>query len=379
MKIGLLSNTYPPDTNGVARSVYQLAQELTEAGNEVYVAVRVIYAPNVLELPSIAFPASARSDIKIPALYYQKLKRFFKESGVELIHSHDTTFGGIAGARVARDLGVPCVHTYHTYIELYSYIKMPAYTYLVRQFSKNVCNRYDAVTTPSPKIQHYLAGIGVTAPLYTILNVAQLPRKATNAQRSALRKRYGIASSDVVFTSFGRVATEKNVITAINTLQPLLQQHQDWKLVISGAGPQLEELKRLVSSRKLQQNIIFTGEYGADEVGVIASIGDICIFTSKTDVQPHTIFEAMAAGLPVVAIDDRAVDYLLRDGTNGFKRPLEGLREACEQLAADAKLRKRLGARARKDAVALSRQPVIKEYIALYETLINAQKPAALV
>ena len=179
MKVGILTNSYPPNLNGVSRSVVNLEKSLQKLGVEVFIITPkvpgVIYQKNVLTLPSYSAPQKVSTDLQVPYNYIDQTTRFIKKNQIEILHSQDTLIGGTEAVIIAMKCQIPCVHTYHTMVEDYDYFSFPGYKTFIRRYSQTVCDGYDAVVAVSPKTEQYLYKINVQSPIYQIPNVLILP------------------------------------------------------------------------------------------------------------------------------------------------------------------------------------------------------------
>ncbi len=378
MNIGLIANTYYPNLNGVSVSLVKLVEELKKQGVNPYVVVPRIknyeYPENILPVRSLSYPKRIHADLKIAYLYKSQAIDFFKEHNIELLHSHETMQGGNTAVSIAKRLGIPHIHTYHTFVETYNYFKIPAYKLWVRQKTRYVCNNSELVIAPSPKIRHYLLDIGLRSKIKYLINIPNNQHLKRVAKDKKLLAAYGIKPQDFVFITFGRVAKEKGLDRAIKMLEPLLKQYPDMKYLIAGKGQDEVRLKALVEKRGLEGKVVFAGTYTQDTLSALASLGDCFLFTSTSDNQPGTILEAMTVGLPVVSIDDDSVDYLVVDGENGFKREISQLPKFCEKLYKDRELLERMSKNAEESARALSGDAIVGRYIDVYKNVIEEFK-----
>lgn len=380
MKIGILTNSYPPNLNGVSISVEALYTELTKQGHEVFLATPGIkkqkYPKNILALRSVELPKNLSPDLKLPYLYLNSLKNFFKKNQVEIIHTHDTFFGGIEGAMLGLILKIPTVHTFHTMVEDYNYFKIPGYKRMISTLVKDICNQYNHLISPSQKIYDYLLEKGVKIPISQISNVVNLKglgRKVTAWEIQEMRKKLGINQEDFVFITFCRIAQEKGLENSIKVLQNILLNNSKVKYLIAGWGPYSGELKKLVVKLKLEKQVIFYGRYDRRDLPLICKISHVFLFTSKTENQPTNIWEAMYLGLPVISIDDSSVDYILKPGFNGFKNKLTNLEKVCLDILTNTDLKK-LSKNASVTAKNSSPEKIAKQHIDLYKQIIDEYK-----
>jgi len=379
MKIGILSNTYLPTLNGVSVSVNSLEKHLIQAGHQVFLAVPEIesvkYPAHICVMPSVDVPKNFSKDLKLPFSYTQKVTNFFRKNQVEIIHSHDTVFGGIEAAMIAFRLRIPAIHTFHTMINDYQYFKLPGYKALVKSFIQTVCNDYDHIIAPSQKVYNYLLQIGVSTPLSQILNVPNLRDLQTEfseIETQNIAKKLQIdPKNDFVITTFSRLAPEKGVDSAIQVLIPLLQKNPNFKFLILGDGPQKSELQNLVHQKNLQNQIIFFGKYQRSQLPLLTSFAKVFVFSSITENLPTNIFEAIFLGLPVIAVDDSSVDYLLKDGKNGKKVKLDQIPNQIQELFLNQDLLKQFSTTAKYSAKQISPETITQMHTKLYTRVLK--------
>ena len=378
MTVGILANTYPPNLNGVSITTARLVESLRGYGVKVVVAVPktkgTIYPDYILALKSISLPKKMRSDIQIPFLWKEEVVEFFKSQGVDIIHSHDTFFGGLEATQIAKELDIPCIHTYHTYIEAYRSIDIQGYKPFIREFSKLVCNQYDHVIALSSKILLYLKELPINTAISQFLNVTSLNHLNPIPFDTKFAARYGIDARDFCIITFGRVSKEKGLFTALEVIEPLLKTHRNAKYIIAGQGSYLKILLKKAQDLGIADQVIIPGKYTPENLSKWCSISKFFLFTSVTENLPTTLLEAMYSGLPVVAIDDDSVDYIVNHRINGYKAPLEKLSQFCGDLYSNPDLLSQLSQEAILSAKEVEKRDVTQEYVDLYYQVIDQFK-----
>jgi 1,2-diacylglycerol 3-alpha-glucosyltransferase len=162
MKIGLFTDTYYPQINGVATSVLMLKENLELRGHKVYVFTTTdpkadSKETNVYRVPSIPFVSARR----VGTFYNPRLAKFIKKLGLDIIHTHTEFSLGIFGRAMAKELNIPFLHTYHTIYEDYTHyignlrVFDPIAKKAVRKISINFCNSADKVIVPTEKVKDY--------------------------------------------------------------------------------------------------------------------------------------------------------------------------------------------------------------------------------
>jgi 1,2-diacylglycerol 3-alpha-glucosyltransferase len=375
MKIGILTNTYPPNLNGVSVAVRNLEVALKAKGVEVFIATPMVrgvqYPANVLPLKAIRTKNQVSPDLSIPYDYIDDVISFFRENQVELVHTHDIFIGAAEGIVVATKLGVPSIHTFHTFVESYPYLQVPARKEIIRTHIRLVCNNYNHITAPSMKVYRYLAQVGFETPVTQLLNVPSVDYLKVKPRNNTFAKKYGIQKDDFVFVTFCRVAAEKTVDIGLVVLHQLLKKYDNIKYLICGQGPEIDELQALAKHLGIQDKVIFTGKYQPQDLSDIGSVSDVFVFTSHTENLPTNLFEAMSLGLPVLSVDDESVDYLLVDGQNGYKSSVDEMTRQAEELYLNSDLKKQMSQSALASVQKILEQDIAQEYIDLYTRVIK--------
>jgi len=378
MRVGILTNTYPPNLNGVSVAVYSLKQNLEKLGIKVFIATPGIkgykYAKNILPLRSASVPKQISPDLKLPYLYTNQVKKFFSKNKVDIIHTHDTFLGGPEGAMLGLEMKLPTIHTFHTITEDYEYFPIPGYKQLVSNIIRDVCNQYDHIIAPSTKVYQYLLQKGVGSPISNILNVPNLEGitkviKPKIVQETA--ENLGIKSTDFVVVTFCRLAKEKGIYEGIQTLEPLFKKYPNIKYLLAGWGPEEDKLKKYAHKHKLQKNVLFYGKYQRSELPLISQLSKLFLFTSKTENLPTNIWEASYLNLPCVSITDSSVEYLLIDGYNSLIGEMNTLPVLVEKIYKNPNLLKELSHNARISASQLKPSTIAKQHLELYKQVKN--------
>ena len=378
MRVGILTNTYPPNLNGVSVAVSSLEKSLMQLGVQVFIATPKVkgvdYPEHILPLRSTTVPKNISPDLKVPYLYLNQTKDFFQQNKVDIIHTHDTVLGGAEGAYLGYQLQLPTVHTFHTLVESYNYFQFPGYKSFVANFVKDVCNQYDHVIAPSQKVYRYLLERGVAVPISQILNIpnySDLDTEVNLSEKQKLIEKFGITKKDKVLITFCRLAEEKGLETSIEILEPILKSNPNLKYILAGWGPFGDKLKKIVEAKNLSDQILFFGKYIRKDLPLLASISDIFVFTSLTENLPTNIWEAMYLGLPVIALDDSSVDYLLVNNVNGIKTDENNFREQLNRLLSDPKLLSKMSKAATISAKKINPTQIAQQHLGLYTKILE--------
>lgn len=329
MNIGLFTDTYFPQINGVATSVHVLADSLRKRGNTVYIFAP--YAPHedetedyIIRMPSM--PCILVKNFRLGLLYSPlELKRIVSDLKLDIVHTQTEFSLGIFGRTLAKTLHVPIVHTYHTmYVDYVHYIINGALISpsMAKSFSRVCCNGANAVIAPTIKVKNSLIEYGVTKPIEIIPTGIDLKmfKKETFDKEEIYNIKYelGISKEDKVILSLGRLAQEKSVDIIIKSMPRVLEKIKNVKLLIVGDGPSRKELEELTQNLNLSENIIFAGAKVWEEIGKYYQLGDVFVSASTSETQGLTFAEAMAGGIPVVAKNDECIENLVIHEKTGF-------------------------------------------------------------
>ncbi len=331
MNVGLFSETYYPEINGVATSVYMLKNELEKRGHNVYVFTTTTpgapeHEHNVFRVPSIPFIFI--TERRVGLFYEPRLAHIIKKLNLDIIHTHTEFSLGIFGRIMARELGLPIVHTYHTIYEDYTHY-LTHFKALDRRakafariYTKVCCNTVEQVIVPTEKTKKLLMNYSVHRDISVVPTGIDLSKfdgsRYPKEEVDKLRQEYGIHRSDKVMLYIGRVSREKNIEEIIRAMPAYMADRSNVKLLIIGSGPDLDRLMELSSALGLNGRLIFAGAKPWDSIGLYYQMGDVFVGASRSETQGLTYIEAMASGLPVVAREDKCLEDILEQGKNGY-------------------------------------------------------------
>lgn len=332
MRIGLFTDTYTPEINGVVSSICILQQQLEEAGHTVYIVtnhkalLKSVSDGKVLRLPGLELKWLYGYKLSTP--YHFKAKEEVKNMNLDIIHVH-TEFGvGIFARLVARSLGIPLISTYHTMYEDYTHYVNKFNISEIDKVTKKATGYFSRIINlgaqyiiaPSIKTKETLLRYNIRTNIEVIptgldLNAFNSDNKDIEVVKS-IRKEYNIKEDDFVIVYLGRIAPEKSIDFVIECFSKVNKDNA--KLMIVGDGPQVDDLKRLSSKLAIQDKVIFTGRKNREEVPNYYFASDVFVSASLTETQGMTFIEALAAGLPILVRPDEVLEELVNVGSNGY-------------------------------------------------------------
>ncbi len=328
MNIGIFTDTYFPQINGVVTSTCMLQKELERRGHKVYIFTTTDpnyrqKQPRVFRLPSMPFLFLPTH--RVAYMYSPKLLMNFKKLKLDIIHTQTEFPIGILGKVVSEFYKLPYVHTYHTMYE--DYVHYVANGHIItpkmaQRFSRIFCNRARVVIAPVEKTKESLLKYGVKRPIEIIptgLDFEPFRRgKYTKQEIDETKTELGLELTDRIIVYVGRVAKEKSIDTIIKCMPKVLEKIHNTKLVIVGNGPLIEEYKKLSEDLGVSSAVLFTGGKPWDEIGKYYQLGDVFTTASTSETQGLTYLEAMAAKVPVVAKKDSSIENIIFDRETGY-------------------------------------------------------------
>lgn len=354
MNILFLSDVYFPRINGVSTSIHTLRGQLVGMGHHVRLVAPDYFSPSddeswIARVPARYLPFDPEDRL----MKYGRALAYFStaaERAFDVVHVHTPFVAHYLGLRLARCFGVPCVETYHTFFEDYIRHYLPllphsALRMLARGLSRSQCNAMDAVIAPSQPMLDALRGYGVRT------HAEVIPTGLENhsfvyGDGAGFRRRYGIAADRPLMLYVGRVAHEKNIGFLLRVTAMVKQQRPDALLVIAGEGPALDGLRREAQTLGLQDHILFLGYLDrTTELKDCYRAADIFVFSSLTETQGLVLLEAMAQGVPVVAIAEMGTRSILKEGDGALIAPQSeaGFAARVMELLANEERRAALG------------------------------------
>ncbi|MBS3990463.1 MAG: RecX family transcriptional regulator [Erysipelothrix sp.] len=333
MRIGIFTDTYSPDINGVVSSIVTLQEGLIELGHEVFVItthaklISTKFENNVLRLPGIEIKKMYGYVLTTPAHFLAF--NHVKSMNLDVIHVH-TEFGvGIFGHIIGSMLKLPIVSTYHTTYEDYTHYVNIFNSKTIERLAKKTVMKLSrmygshcmAIVSPSEKTKEMLLRYQIETPIHVIptgLNLDKFKARYSEDDKKAFRAKIGISESDYIITYVGRIAKEKSIDVVINGMKELVEINTNVRFLVVGAGPALEELQEQTDKLKLNDHVIFYGKVPNQQVPEIYGLSDMFVSASLTETQGLTFIEALASGLPVFARKDDVLDELVFDQETGF-------------------------------------------------------------
>ena len=382
LRIACVTETYPPEVNGVAGTIARLVQGM-RARHHVVQVVRPRQASDVGPTASgcgdddvlvRGMPIPRYAGLRMGLPCKNTLVKLWTQHRPDVVHIATEGPLGRSALLAARALGLPVCSDFRTNFHAYSqhygfgFLRRPIMAYLRRFHNATQCTM-----VPTQPLHDELQKMGYRN--LTLVARGVDVRRFDAAHRSDdLRSQWGAARDDLVVTCVGRLAPEKNLNTLLAAFAAIRREHPRARLVLVGDGPLRKELQARCP------DAIFAGQrIGADLATHYAS-ADLFLFPSITETFGNVTTEAMASGLAVVAFDYAAAARLIRHGENGALVPFDDTAAfvaTATRTAADLANCRVLGARARISVMALDWDSIAAQFEGVIATVMRAVEPAA--
>jgi len=315
MHVLMISDVYFPRINGVSTSIATFRAGLAALDVRTTL-IAPAYAEGAVEptgdpvgtvrVPAWQVPLDPEDRLMRPAALGGTM-RHIDASGVDLVHVQTPFLAHRAGVRYARRHRLPVLETYHTHFEEYFHHYLPwlprgALRRAARAISRRQCNSVDTVIAPSPAMRDLLGGYGVERPIEILPTGLDLSL-FEQGDGALFRREHGIPTERPVLLIVSRVAHEKNIDFLIDVVDRMRGEIPDVLLVIAGEGPAEEHLREAVRERALDRNVLFVGYL--DRRGALQDCyraSDLFVFASRSETQGLVLLEALALGVPVLAL-----------------------------------------------------------------------------
>lgn len=319
MKTAIVSDTFPPDINGVAMTLERLAAGLISQGHEVEVihpgtqeAGSAGFAGGFREVcvPGFAIPRYPFARLGLPRPLF--LKRRWTQWRPDAVYVATEGMLGVSALHAARSLGIPVVSGYHTHFPQYlSGYRLGLLEPVLVRYLRRLHNATRRTLVPTEETRRKLASLGFR-------NLEILERGVDTdlfhpvRRDRDLRQRWGAGPADLVMLYVGRLAAEKNLPPVFEAWETARRQSPGTRLVMAGDGPQRAEWAARYPEA------IFTGFLTGVDLATAYASADLLLFPSLTETFGNVLLEAMASGLVTVSYHMAASRRFVEPGVNGY-------------------------------------------------------------
>ncbi|HKJ39856.1 MAG TPA: glycosyltransferase [Anaerolineales bacterium] len=324
MHIGHFTNTYVPTISGVVRQVSALRKAHLDLGHQVSVFTQNVRGNGKPEANIFRYPTSTffKMPMEFPVIlpYSLDIDRRLRSLQMDVIHTHHPFILGKVALSKAEELHLPVVFTFHTQYWEHSHF-FPLHTGSAQELVKKFIHfrlrwflkRCHLIVVYTESMRDLLVQKFGTQHRIEVVPTGIDLSNYQNVYNNGYRERMGWMDKQIMI-SVGRLSPEKNWILLLDAARQVMQTHPSFRLVLIGDGPQRAALENYARVSGISRQVTFTGWVSFDESPAYLKAADLFGFASTTETIGRVTMEAMAAGLPVVAVDAVGTRDLVTDG-----------------------------------------------------------------
>lgn len=382
MKILIGCDTYYPMANGASYFTQRLAAGLAERGHEVHVVTPgqktkdqhyIRQGVHVLALSSIRVPVYPGLRNTPPYVKDGTIDRYIAQVKPDIVHIQNHYLVAKAVAKSALKRNIPVVGTNHFMPEnLVYYLHLPKSLErsMVMTGWKHFARTYrelDRITTPTKTAAEHIENLPLGLQLTAISCGIDLQRFNTKRDGEYLRAKYAIPAQRRIMLYVGRLDKEKRIEDVVRAL-PQIAQKVDVQFFIAGTGKRGKQIAQLATQLGVRDRVTLAGFVSDDDLPNLYGLAQVFVMAGIAELQSIVTMEAMASGLPVIAVNANALPELVHDGQNGFlfgDGNTDELARHAITLLSDTELAHKMG----KESMKIVQAHDISKQLAAYEQL----------
>lgn len=364
MKICIVTETYPPEVNGVAMTLHRISDELHKQGHRVTIVrprqsseAQNAQYPDETIVTGLPLPGYDGLRFGLPCR--RKLRQLWQVEMPEIIYAGTEGPLGQSAIKAAADLNIPIVSGFHTnFHEYMKHYKLPILEKMVQGFLRKTHNKTRRTFAPSQDVIKRLQDMGIEG---TRLLGRGVDTELFNPSKrdNALRQRWGVGEHGTVALFVSRLAAEKNIPLAAKAFAQIKRAQPEAACVFVGDGPERAKLE------KAHPDFIFAGMQKGEDLARHYASADLFVFPSVTETFGNVVTEAMASGLVTIAYNYAAPGRYINDGRNGYLAPYDdhaAFLKATEHALAQQSKWREIRTAARQTAEGLGWAGIVKQF-----------------
>jgi glycosyltransferase involved in cell wall biosynthesis len=366
LRIAVVTETYPPEINGVAMTISRMVEGLRRRHVVELIRPRqnkqdsAKHEPALQEVLVRGFPIPRYPGLKLGLPAKRRLVKLWSENRPDVVHLVTEGPLGSSALSAARKLGIPVSSDFHT--NFHSYSKHYGFGWLYKTVAahlRKLHNGTDATLVPTQELRNTLAQDGYRN-LQVVARGVDTALFHPGKRSEKLRLQWGLVAEDELAVIYvGRISAEKNLPLVLRTFKAMQAINPKLKLVLVGDGPVRAELQRH------NPGYIFAGMRTGEDLAAHYASGDIFLFPSMTETYGNVTVEAMASGLAVVAFRYAAAAEHIQHEWNGlhaeYGNEEEFVIQACK-LAIDVSRVQKMRLQAHQTMLKLDWQNIVDEF-----------------
>jgi glycosyltransferase involved in cell wall biosynthesis len=377
LRICVVSETYPPEVNGVALTLARCVDALRDRGHQV-VVVRPQQGSQAAqddELLTTSLPIPGYSALRMGMPAASRLRRLWQECRPDVVHVITEGPLGWSALHTARAMHLPVVADFHTNFHAYGrHYGWGWLTSLIYRYLRSFHNAAQLTLVPTRGMRERLIADGFRR-LEVVARGVDTGLFHPGQRDPALRTQWGLGPDDLAVLYVGRMAAEKNLPLVLQAFEVIKRERPDARLILVGDGPARQSLE--AESRQH----IYAGIRRGEDLARHYASADLFLFPSLTETFGNVTLEAMASGLAVVAYDYAAAAEHMVHGESGWLVPFDdpsAFIDGAELLANSPALLGRVGAAAAATCLALDWDRVVDDLERALVRTVHAEAQSTL-
>jgi glycosyltransferase involved in cell wall biosynthesis len=377
LHVAVITETYPPEINGVANTLHRMCHGLAARGHRLTL-VRPSQGDHdhgsdgdtgIREVPTTGAPLPFYQGLQVGLPAGRIIARTFRESRPDIVYIATEGPLGVSAHRAARRMRLPVIAGFHTNFQAYSRhygigLLAPTVLAYLRRFH----NRCHCTLVPTRQLADELAS-------RDFRHLRVWPRGVDTelfspARRDpAMRRAWGIDDGALGVLYVGRIAPEKNIDLAVQAFEAIRAEHPNARFILVGDGPEMKRLKAA------HPDFVYRGSRTGQDLAAHYASADLFLFPSTSETFGNVVTESMASGLATVAFGMAAAGEHLRDGINGLVAPPSDPAAFCARAVQGATgdaLRATMARAARADALGLRWPAVISRLEDIFNETLDS-------
>lgn len=389
MNIAFFTDSYRPYLSGVVKSIDSFRKELERQGHSVY-----IFAPDYPFVGRqkgiyrfISLPTPSQKDFRLAIPISNRIIPELKGLNLDIIHTHTPFLMGKLARHTANRLKLPLVFTFHTLYDQYVHY-VPIFGELARNFIIKYVNDYcqscGLIIAPSRYVEKKLKDFDIKSLILTVPTGIDLEfyiKRNRKLLLEEIKRELRIADFAAKLVYVGRLGVEKNLAFLLRSFNIIVKKYKlNACLIIVGEGSERGILERYCQTEGIDSQVIFTGKQSPEQVAAYYQLSDLFVFPSRTETQGLVTIEAMASGLPVVAVNAAGTRDMVDDKVNGIlvEENEDQFANAVFNLLTDRSLYDKMSIKALTKADSLSIEKMTYRLLDGYQELISRKNMSAI-
>lgn len=381
-RLAVVTETYPPEVNGVAMSMARVVDGLHRRNHDVQLirprqpasmTAPLSGNPAIDEVLTKGLPVPLYPSLRMGVPSKRALVKLWSLRRPDVVHIATEGPLGWSALQAAQHLALPVTSDYRTNFHAYGkHYRLGLLSKPIMGYLRKFHNRCDATMVPTETMRVLLAERGFER--LSVVGRGVDAQRFDPARRSAaMRESWGAGPDDLVMGYVGRLAPEKNLGVVLAAFEAVRAMQPRARLVFVGDGPMRAELAARVP------DAVFAGQRSGDDLAAHYAGLDLFLFASLTETFGNVTTEAMASGCAVVAFESAAAGELIRSGVNGWLAgpgKEDAFVAAARVAALDANARRVVAEAARATARRLDWSDITARFESVLETAIARSHPA---